>query len=435
MVIAIQFTQQEITYFDVDEMNTRNENRQNPALNGLYDLKAAMELLPEKPKPIIVPFEGHKEFPTPYKPINGSMGSYLGVYRLDSDPLMAEYVDACRPSIERAALALDKPHVLLPYAQRLGWIVYDESEHSNVHLIYRPMYAAARMDFLQNNNPKRGAAVLLLLLKLQQKAEYDLAERSGQNMRNTLGLIEKLIVHAGSPENLDHIVDVLNQTKDSIEDPTAPMSKWFNLLDNTNHYATTTKAKSRGLSWKERFLFWQHNRASNLILLNKEVLTEMSGLPSSEHLDHFITNHEGKAVLNKKSNFPNIVPFGFTKKMLLYESITRLANIKTNQAHYAKLPIMIALQRYRNEHGAYPENMDQLVPEYLKKVPISPSSNTPFRYQETETGYLITDSGYERIQWDNSIEPPREYRYVREELFDVWPPIEDPVTPMEMPNQ
>jgi hypothetical protein len=435
LVVAVQFIRHDPVYFDLEEMNRRNAIRTDPAQNGWFVLKEAIVMLPEKPKPIMVPFEGYVEFPSPYKPINGSMGRYLGVSRLDSDPAMAEYIDACRPAIEHAAFALDKPELLTEFPPKLNWIIYDDSEVPNLGQLYNPMYAASRMDFLQNQNPKRGAEILLVLFKLQLNAAKDLEASYNGRFYGGLSLIQKVIIHAGSERNLKYIEALINQIKESFIDPHIFLSKWFTLLDNTNHYPTTATAKERGLSWKDRFFFWQLSRASGYLNTNHEFFHEMAALPTSEHVAFFRSHHAGKDILKKRSGSSiNLPDFGISKYFLIYEWFSQMANAKHIQAQFASLPITLALQRYHNKHGRYPDKIDPLVPDFLETIPVSHVSNTPFQYQKTETGYSIFDTGYNRLEWDGKTRPSREFQYVAEEIFDTWPPVEEPVKILEMPQ-
>ena len=55
----------------------------------------------------------------------------------------------------------------------------------------------------------------------------------------------------------------------------------------------------------------------------------------------------------------------------------------------ALLTTMLALDVYRAEHGKYPQNLSELVPKYLQRVPIDPySNNQPLRYKPKSIRYL-----------------------------------------------
>lgn len=47
-----------------------------------------------------------------------------------------------------------------------------------------------------------------------------------------------------------------------------------------------------------------------------------------------------------------------------------------------------ALERYRLKHGAFPQDLAPLVPDYLPSLPIDPMNRQPLRYQSTDNGWF-----------------------------------------------
>ena len=56
----------------------------------------------------------------------------------------------------------------------------------------------------------------------------------------------------------------------------------------------------------------------------------------------------------------------------------------------------LAIERYRLAKGDLPERLEQLVPQYLEKVPIDPYDDKPLRYKRTEPGYVLYSIGEDR---------------------------------------
>ena len=56
---------------------------------------------------------------------------------------------------------------------------------------------------------------------------------------------------------------------------------------------------------------------------------------------------------------------------------------------------MIALARYRAEHGAYPPTLQELLPTYLPALPLDPIDGLPMRYRLTDSGYVLYSLGYD----------------------------------------
>lgn len=99
--------------------------------------------------------------------------------------------------------------------------------------------------------------------------------------------------------------------------------------------------------------------------------------------------------------------------------------------------IVISVEAYKIDHGAYPEMLDQLAPEYFDELPLDPFVDKPFRYQRTDDGYLLyslgknkeDDGGVEDINdWENtddlsaSAPPPpvQDWNEIERKLRESW---------------
>ena len=58
--------------------------------------------------------------------------------------------------------------------------------------------------------------------------------------------------------------------------------------------------------------------------------------------------------------------------------------------------LITAIESYRLEHNAPPENLDQLVPDYLETLPQDPYSNVTYQYLPTNPGYAVYSLGPNR---------------------------------------
>jgi hypothetical protein len=70
--------------------------------------------------------------------------------------------------------------------------------------------------------------------------------------------------------------------------------------------------------------------------------------------------------------------------------------------HWAKhdlamrvLQIRAAITLYQKQHGAPPERLDALVPEFLPEVPADPFDGKPLRYARTVSGWKIWSVGFD----------------------------------------
>jgi hypothetical protein len=86
---------------------------------------------------------------------------------------------------------------------------------------------------------------------------------------------------------------------------------------------------------------------------------------------------------------------------------------------------IIALKRYKNDIGEYPESLDELVSKnYLKEVPIDPFSGESLIYKKTDGDFILygvgenfEDEGGEVVRDDNG----RIKKFASEGDWVFWP--------------
>ncbi len=63
------------------------------------------------------------------------------------------------------------------------------------------------------------------------------------------------------------------------------------------------------------------------------------------------------------------------------------------QAEHQAAQTIVALLRYKADHGQFPDKLDQLVPQYLKAVPLDPFGPGPLTYKRQEDGFILYSWG------------------------------------------
>jgi len=67
--------------------------------------------------------------------------------------------------------------------------------------------------------------------------------------------------------------------------------------------------------------------------------------------------------------------------------------------------VAIAVERYRLANGgSTPEDLDELIPQFLRSIPSDPFDGQPLRYKELPTGFVVYSIGPDRTD-DGGIEP------------------------------
>lgn len=68
--------------------------------------------------------------------------------------------------------------------------------------------------------------------------------------------------------------------------------------------------------------------------------------------------------------------------------------------------VACALERYQLAHGAYPADLDALVPDFLARVPLDPVNGQPLHYQRTDGGRFVLWSVGANLQDDGGTPEP-----------------------------
>ncbi len=63
------------------------------------------------------------------------------------------------------------------------------------------------------------------------------------------------------------------------------------------------------------------------------------------------------------------------------------------EAETRALQVAIACERYRLQHGGFPDGLQALVPEYLDAIPLDPFDGKPLRYKQIDKGIVVYSIG------------------------------------------
>jgi hypothetical protein len=82
-------------------------------------------------------------------------------------------------------------------------------------------------------------------------------------------------------------------------------------------------------------------------------------------------------------------PYNILEKMLLPALGSCVKKFAHAQSSVDLARVAIALERYRLAHGAYPESLDMLVPQFIAKLPHDIINGQPLHYRRTLDGQLV----------------------------------------------
>jgi hypothetical protein len=82
--------------------------------------------------------------------------------------------------------------------------------------------------------------------------------------------------------------------------------------------------------------------------------------------------------------------------------------------------VALAAERHRRQHAAWPQSLADLVPQYLKAVPLDPFDGKPLRYRRTDSGAVIYSVGEDAHDDGGGANRPPNGGAPRDIVFTLW---------------
>lgn len=95
-----------------------------------------------------------------------------------------------------------------------------------------------------------------------------------------------------------------------------------------------------------------------------------------------------------------------------------VVNEAKNLAYLRTTIAAIAVERFRVAHGQLPENLNELVPQFISAVPLDPFDGQPLRYHRLTKGYVIYSIGSDGHD-DGGREKPADWKSSDKTSFDI----------------
>lgn len=113
-------------------------------------------------------------------------------------------------------------------------------------------------------------------------------------------------------------------------------------------------------------------------------------LPSAEVDQHLVRPenvlHADDAVV---ASTRHLTPFNVIQRLLQPALGAAVIKSASAQESVDLARVAIALERYRLAHGAYPDSLDALAPQYLKQIPHDIINGQPLQYRRTADGQFV----------------------------------------------
>ncbi|MFO0783420.1 MAG: hypothetical protein U0636_07035 [Phycisphaerales bacterium] len=261
-----------------------------------------------------------------------------------------------------------------------------------VHDLCAALCARARMAISQRDTAKAEESLTLALLLCNRMAEQPLAmeaRESANNRHDVRVTLQRWLMSAPSAKEVDaveRIMQVPGPRGDAqLHTAVAELCARAALAEAYQDVAASRRVAWGGAvqpvgplrGWQpiERPGTWEDNRSA--LTSMQHVIRDIAKAPRADRMTVLSTWSNapaGKAVIGlsgatfARSCFPYC---GISLESPEHDDFTDCATINT----------MVALERWRLQHGSYPAALEQLVPTLLTAVPVDPWSNLPMGYR------------------------------------------------------
>ena len=100
-----------------------------------------------------------------------------------------------------------------------------------------------------------------------------------------------------------------------------------------------------------------------------------------------------------------------------------------NKIDVESTPLIIALVRYKQDTGAFPESLDKLVEQgYIKQVPVDPFSDKPLAYRKTDNSFILYSWGENLKDDDGQVARDKKGKIIQwapESDWVFWPVVKN----------
>ncbi len=159
-------------------------------------------------------------------------------------------------------------------------------------------------------------------------------------------------------------------------------------------------SNAKGFDWVYRFLPWERWRALRLLDANtaaemRELESARTALQRNEHYNDGTIRAENEAKWRRSTTYSVVGNGGWGYSGVYSSASNGLESFTLNQRVTL---IILALEGWALEHGALPETLEQLVPDWLDSIPLDPLTGKSLQYFPQGVGmelrWLMPDVGY-----------------------------------------
>jgi hypothetical protein len=333
--------------------------------NAWYVLEEAVKLIPPRP------------FVDPRTTVDfqfGLMGLFTGLYLPDDNPEHVAWVRGCKAAIDRVRDALKMDHLLMPVQFEGIKNPWDPIRQCNaLHELSDVMLATAALE-TRTANSERVFDYYRDAFRLGLMVRNSIPETWSSDPKGLCKLMRQFDPRT-QREALEWLIEFNTKKappRQAIEDRLRLYESW------------------KGV-WKE--MFWPPEPERIPYLVGSVVRSGPARRVFAANVDAILgaccmTEREYEAWKNR---YPELAHAAESSFPAFYPQSCCYAN-SAYQTGLDVMEVVLAIELYRHAHGAYPESLDALAPEFLPQMPISRWAG-PFYYRRAEPDYWLALRG------------------------------------------
>jgi hypothetical protein len=143
-----------------------------------------------------------------------------------------------------------------------------------------------------------------------------------------------------------------------------------------------------GKSWTERLYFWLIRPLLKRDL--RQNLPAYAELEAKAALPYYQTRDFWKPYNDRRKDLPW---YAIVSKIVIPEMESAFMKVATFDAMVLTARAGLACRIYKSRSGRYPETLEALIPDFLKKVPTDPFTGKPLVYRRDGEGFIVYSLG------------------------------------------
>ncbi|MFP6582189.1 MAG: hypothetical protein VCD00_06485 [Candidatus Hydrogenedentota bacterium] len=356
--------------------------RSDTTQNAYFKVFEADLLIPIEPIPLLVPDPDSPQSKFDYQPDLDSIAALLGIKRPDDDPETLKYLDDTREVVTLAESASKMPRFINSHGAWTPTVniwTYDSVLYP--HKVLRVQLAHAVTKINHKENREDGLEALEAVYRLNSIFTNSVSG-SGMwgNWGNYYNQVQSMYRRHDDPELRAALRDLLRNQSIPIPNIQRVLDTVLGSIDETLTYPGVLAEQGNDIRFDARIGVFILQHIANAIRERLPTLRTIADAHPSDYPD-----------LIDALDWRDMTYWDQRNAYIAQDMISELLRAHQANAQYTATELSFTIEDYRSEHGAYPESLDALVPEYYDAIPLSPLSHQPFRYArvDDDKGYAI----------------------------------------------